>query len=574
MSTSQKSELRQALERLKEYAGTMFALSIVVGLLGITPIAYMREVFGPVVTARSEATLAWVTLLLVMALVLAGTLEWVRQRVQSAMATKMTALLGSRALEVSFEANLQGRKSANAALNDLRVLKNFLVSPTFATIFEVPVGFLFLGLIYFINPLMGTISVVGGILMLVVGIVAEYSARPLLAASMDAASRASTVAVETTRNAQVIESMGMGPAVLQRWSAIQSQFMVLNAQAGHKQAVGMALSKAIMLIQGSAMIGIGTALTLLGYISPAFAGLFIVAKFIGAMAMRPFMQLISSWKQIEMALQAYKRLEDTLGTFPKRPPSMSLPRPVGHLALSSAYVRPPGSKATVLQGITLTLAPGQILVVMGSSGSGKSSFARLITGLWPCSAGDARLDGVSLSGWDKEELGRHLGYLPQDVELFDGSIRDNIIRFGDFNQAEYERVVQLTGLNDLWADLPERDLTELGPSAATLSGGQRQRVGLARALYGSPQLIVLDEPNSSLDDRGDQALREALEQERIRGATIVLITHRTEIVKIADFILVLKDGKQAAFGSTAKVKAALQNASQTYQLGKSGKLTS
>ena len=553
---SQKSELRKVVDDLKQYAVLMLVLSLVVGLFAITPIAYMREVYGPVVTARSENTLAWVTVLLVLALLLAGILEWVRQRVQSAAATRFMALLGSRALEASFEANLQGRKSANAALNDLRVLKNFLVSPTFAVFFEVPVGFLFLFLIYLINPLMGTISVLGGILMLTIGILSERAARPIMAASMDAASRSSTMAVETTRNAQAIEAMGMGPAVLNRWGAVQSQFMVLNGQAGNKQAIGMSLSKVIMLIQGSSMIGIGTALTLMGHISPAASGLFIVAKFIGAMAMRPFMQLIMAWRQIDMARQAYFRLEETLAKFPTRTMGMPMPRPQGHLIVSNAYVRPPGSKATVLQGLTFDLHPGQILVVMGASGSGKSSLARLVTGLWPCSAGEARLDGVNLSGWNKEELGQYLGYLPQDVELFDGTIRDNIIRFGEFNSHEYERVIALTGLAELFAALPRGDETELGPSAATLSGGQRQRVGLARALYGSPQLIVLDEPNSNLDTSGDAALWGALQAERARGATIVLITHRTEIVKLADRVLMLKDGKQAVFGSADKVKEA------------------
>jgi ATP-binding cassette subfamily C exporter for protease/lipase len=562
---AEKSELRKILDKLRPYAGLMLGLSVVVGILGITPIAYMREVYGPVVTARSEHTLVWVTLLLVLALALAGTLEWVRQRIQSAAATRLMGHLGTRALEVSFEANLQGRKSANAALNDLRVLKNFLVSPIFATFFEVPVGFLFLGLIYFINPLMGTISIVGGVLMLVIGILAERAARPLNTASMDAASRASTMAIETTRNAQAIEAMGMAPAVLNRWGAVQSQFMVLNAQAGNKQALGASVSKAIMLIQGSSMIGVGTALTLLGHISPAAAGLFIVAKFIGAMAMRPFMTLIMGWRQIDMARQALYRLEESLALYPTKAVGLPLPRPQGHLIVTNAYVRPPGSKATVLQSLTFDLHPGQILVVMGASGSGKSSLAKLVTGLWPCSVGEARLDGVSVAGWNKEELGQYLGYLPQDVELFDGTIRDNICRFGDFNPQEYARVIALTGLDELFANLPQQDLTELGPVAATLSGGQRQRVGLARALYGSPQLIVLDEPNSNLDLSGDIALWNALNAERSRGATIVLITHRTEVIKLADRVLILKDGKPALFGSADQVKDAFDKVNAKLQ---------
>lgn len=551
---TEASELRVVMSKLRSYLGLMFGLSVVVGVLAITPIAYMREVYGPVVTARSESTLAWVTLLLLLALGLAGALEWVRQRVQSAAATRFIGDLGDRALEVSFEANLQGRKAANAALNDLRVIKNFLTSSTFATFFEVPIGLLFLGLIYLINPLMGTISIVGAVLMLTVGVLFERSVRPLNNASMEAASNATNAAIESTRNAQTIEAMGMAPAVIARWEVTQSRFMVLNAKAGGQQALGMSINRAIMLVQGSAMIGLGTALMLAGLIDPMYAGLFIVAKFIGAMAMRPFMTLITSWRQVDMARQAFIRLEQTLAKFPVKPNSLPLPRPSGHLRVSGAFVRPPGSSTTVLQNLEFELPPGRILMVMGASGSGKSSLARMLTGLWPCHAGDARLDGVSLATWNKKELGPYLGYLPQDVELFDGTIRDNIARFGEVDEHEYQRVVQLTGLQSLLMQLPDADMTELGASAATLSGGQRQRVGLARALYGSPQLIVLDEPNSNLDSSGDEALRHALLSERARGATIVLITHRTEVAKLADRVLILKEGKQAAFGTADKME--------------------
>jgi ATP-binding cassette subfamily C exporter for protease/lipase len=356
--------------------------------------------------------------------------------------------------------------------------------------------------------------------------------------------------------------MGMGPSVQGRWQLIQNEYLKLQANATNKQGIGSAMTRSVMLIQGSAILGLGTALTLAGVLSPAAGGMLIVAKLIGAIAMRPMMQLITSWKQVSTARDALERLRTFMTKIPTPEAGMSLPAPRGLLELKGATVMAPATKQTILVDQTFTVNPGQVLAVIGPSGSGKSSLARLITGIWAPRLGEVRLDGVSISQWPKAELGPHIGFLPQDIELFDGTVAENIARFNEPDPAKLARAVELTGLANLLADLPEGLHTQLGDDGARLSGGQRQRIGLARAFYGDPQLLVLDEPNANLDAQGDDALAAAIQGARARGATIVLITHRREILSLADLLLVLKDGRPVVFGPMERVLAQLAERGQ------------
>jgi ATP-binding cassette subfamily C exporter for protease/lipase len=312
-----------------------------------------------------------------------------------------------------------------------------------------------------------------------------------------------------------------------------------------------------MLIQGSAVLGVGTMLTLLGVLSPQQGALLIVAKFIGAIAMRPMMQLITQWKQVVTARDAYDRLKLFMAKLPERTPNMPLPPPRGFLEVKGLSTVAPGGSELILRDVTFAVQPGRVLAVIGPSGSGKSSLARMLTGIWGPRQGEVRLDGVSVSQWDKGELGPFVGYLPQDVALFDGSIAENVSRFGDPDALELARVLNATGLADWIGALPEGPETQLGEEGLRLSGGQRQRLGLARAMYGQPQLLVLDEPNSSLDEEGDRALASAILNERARGATIVLITHRPELLAVSDLILVLNEGRPQMFGPRDQVVARL-----------------
>ena len=551
-----------ALGQLRPYLLLALLLSVFIALLTLAPIGYMREVYGPVVTARSEATLAWVTLLLVGALAMAACLDWVRQRVQSAAATRLSALLSEKVFDASFRANLMALPGARLALSDFRTVRNFISSPTAAVILDAPMGLMLLGLIFAIHPVMGLLSLAGGVLSIVISLLTERAVRPVMANAVEKSQLASHYAADASKNAEAILAMGMGPSVQGRWQLIQNEYLKLQAIATNKQGIGSAMTRSVMLIQGSAILGLGTALTLAGVLSPAAGGMLIVAKLIGAIAMRPMMQLITSWKQVSTARDALERLRTFMTKIPTPEAGMSLPAPRGLLELKGATVMAPATKQTILVDQTFTVNPGQVLAVIGPSGSGKSSLARLITGIWAPRLGEVRLDGVSIAQWPKAELGPHIGFLPQDIELFDGTVAENIARFNEPDPAKLARAVELTGLTNLLADLPEGLHTQLGDDGARLSGGQRQRIGLARAFYGDPQLLVLDEPNANLDAQGDDALAAAIQGARARGATIVLITHRREILSLADLLLVLKDGRPVVFGPMERVLAQLAERGQ------------
>ena len=534
------------------------------GLFNIIPIGYMREVYGPVMNSRSEFNLFWVTALLALGLVVAALVHWIRHGVLMAVSAKLTVLLQRRVFVATFEANLKGVPGARMALSDFRQLKNFLASPAAGYIFEAPIGLVFIGIIFYIHPYMGFMSLFGAFLTVVTMVLTERRVNPIMEKATRASQRSQVRLGDYSRNAKVAASMGMLPALRAKWLKEQMDFLRWQAEASNAQGLGAAVSKVVMLIQGSALLGLGTFLSLTGVLSANAGALLIVAKFLGMLAIQPLMQVIQSWKVIAMARDSYGRLKTFLENVPAPEEGMPLPVPKGVLTIQSAAIRAPGQKATIVGGLDFQVRPGQILAVMGPSGSGKSSLARLATGLWPPLVGEARLDGVSLFAWPKHELGPHLGFLPQDVELFDGTLAENIERFGDSNSEKLQAAIDAAGLQDLVGALPHGLQTPLGDDALVLSGGQRQRVGLARALYGDPQLLVLDEPNANLDADGDAALKASLLRAKARGATIVLMTHRKEILEIADLVLVLADGKQRLFGPRDQVFAQINAARQKH----------
>lgn len=530
-------------------------VSVFTGVLAAAPIAYMREVYGPVMNSRSESVLAWVTILLLAGLTVAGFLEWIRMRMLGAAAVKLNHCLSERVFYTTFRANLLGIPGANMALTDLRVVKNFMSSPALAAVFEVPVGLLLLGFIFLIHPLMGYMALLGAALSVIITLMTERAISPFVKDATQSSQQAQQTLAVYSRGGQSALAMGMLPAMEQDWSNKQANFLRAQAIASNRQGLGTAISRVIMLIQGSAILGVGTLLTLTGVLSPTQGGLLIVAKFLGALAIAPLMRVIQSSRSILMARDSYYRLLEFLNALPEATPPMTLPPPKGRLVANQISLRAPGSKgqAAILRGINFRVEPGQVLAVMGTSGSGKSSLARVIAGIWPVFSGEVRLDGVELHSWPKTDLGPFLGYLPQDVELFDGTVAENISRFGEADTKKLNRAVDLAGLGPLVKGLPNGFNTDIGDSGAFLSGGQRQRIGLARALYGDPKLIILDEPNANLDESGDMALASAVADLKKQGSTVILITHRREILQSADLLLLLSSGRQVEFGPIHEV---------------------
>jgi len=553
-----KSELFDALSSLKPYALTCLGISFFLSILYLAPIGYMRDVYGPVINSRSLDTLGWVTALLVLLLITTAALDWLRQRVLIAASVRFSHSLSNRIFDATFKANLVKHPAARLGLNDLRGLRVFISSPLMGYLFDAPFGLFFLVLIFLIHPTMGYLSLLGAALALIIGLWTEKRVRPIMTKASGNANLSSLFISDSSRNAQVIHAMGMMGSMRKNWLRHQNNYLYQQASASNEQALGSAVSRVVMMVQGSALLGVGTLLTLIGHL-PASAGAYlIIAKLLGAMAIRPTMQVISGWKQIVTARESYDRLEKFLLTIPKPSAPMSLPAPSGALTSSSVGICPPGTKRLVASNLNLRINPGNILAIVGPSGSGKSSIAKALVGVWHPVAGSVRLDGVDISNWDKSELGEYIGYLPQDVELFDGTVAENISRFGLLDEKKLDRVIKIIQLENFLNSLPEGVNTAIGDDGSILSGGQRQRIGIARALYGDPRLVVMDEPNSSLDQTGEAGLEKSLIELKQSGSIVIVITHRKNILQIADQILVMLDGRPRLYGQRDAVIAELK----------------
>jgi len=349
-----------------------------------------------------------------------------------------------------------------------------------------------------------------------------------------------------------------------RWMDRQREFLGLQAEASDRAGAFQAASKLVQTTMASLLLGLGAWLILADAL-PGGPGMMIVGSVLGGRMLAPLVQVVSQWRTVVNLRDAWARLDQLLDKLPARPPAMPLPPPKGRLAVENLVAAAPGSQAPILKGLAFAVQPGEVLAVVGPSASGKTTLARLLMGLWPAASGKVRLDGADIFAWDKGELGPHLGYLPQGVELLEGTLAENIARFGEVSMAKVKAAAAAVGLHDLIESLPQGYDSPVGRDGAMLSGGQRQRVALARALYGDPVLVVLDEPNSSLDEAGDAALALAIQALKARGTTFVVMTHRSSVLGVADKMLVLRDGAQQAFGPRDEVLAALSKAAQQAQ---------
>jgi ATP-binding cassette subfamily C exporter for protease/lipase len=500
-------------------------------------------------------------------------LEWVRSEMLHALGHEVDREVGPRLFDLIFEAQLRRLPAGGAQpMSDWRTVREFLHSPFVLAAMESPVALVFLAIVFMMHPLLGWVTLGGAIVQVGLAALTERWTQPPLAAANRSAQAAHLYADGSLRNAEVIEAMGMLRDIHSRWIAVQGKFLGLQAQASMAAGGLQALSKMVQQVLGSALLGLGAWLLLRNQL-PGGPGLMIVASIIGARVLAPLVQMVAQWRGVVQARDAWARLERLMDALPIRPPSMPLPAPRGVLSVeqlvASAPV-PPGQPATpILKGVNFTLQPGEILAVIGPSASGKTTLARLLVGLWPAASGKVRLDGADVHAWSKRELGPFVGYLPQGVELFEGSLADNVARFGAADPKRLEAAAEAAGLHALIDGLPQRWNTPLGRDGAVLSGGQRQRVALARALYGDPILVVLDEPNSSLDEQGDAALTQALLALKARGATVVVMTHRTSVLSVTDKILLLAEGAQQAFGARDEVLAGLRKAAAQAAAGAS-----
>ena len=563
------SELGLAVADLRPYFVRAGWFSLFSSLLILTPSWYMLEVYERVVNSRSHMTLAMLTLLVLGAFVVMEVLEWIRSEVMHEGGMALDRKLSSRVFTASFEASLRRIPGGSAQpLVDLRTIREFFHSPVVLAMMEAPVSLVFLGLIFAISPWLGWTALVAAILQVFVGWLNERSTQPPLMRANQTAIAAQQYVDGTLRNAQVIESMGMVRDIYRRWMGKQREFLDLQATASLNAGGYQALSKFLQITVSSALLGLSAWLLLHNQLNGG-AAMLIVAGILGGRVLAPLVQLVTQWRSVVNVRGAWGRLDMLLAALPPTAPAMPLPEPKGYLQVESLVAGAPNSgganAAPILKGIAFGLAPGEVLAVVGPSAAGKTTLARLLVGLWPAASGKVRLDGADVFTWNKAELGPHLGYLPQGVELFDGTLAENISRFGATEPAKVKAAAKAVGLHDYIMSLPQGYDSPVGSEGAILSGGQRQRVGLARAIYGDPVFVVLDEPNSSLDEAGDAALASAISELKARGSTLVVMTHRTSVLAVADKLLVLRDGQMHAFGPRDEVLAALTKANAELQ---------
>jgi PrtD family type I secretion system ABC transporter len=530
------------------YAG-LFSLAI--NLLLLVPPLYMLQVFDRVLASRSVETLVVLTLAAIVALLVMAVLDVLRARLLGAAGAALDRGLGPRVLDglLAQTARLSGGAYLNG-LRDVNTLRTFLGGAGLMALFDAPWLPIFLLVIFLFHPMLGIVALVGAIAMLLLAVLNERLTRKPLERSQVEARRAGRFIDANVRNAEVVNALGMLPAVTQRWAKLNDAALLEQMRANRIGGSLTGWTKFARQFIQLAMLGVGALLVVSQDVT---AGVMIAATILLGRALAPVETLIAGWRSLVEARNAWRRLHELLTTNPPAEAGTALPAPEGRVELEGVAFRL-GDKV-ILRSISFKLAAGESLGLIGPSASGKSTLARLIVGVWKAAAGVVRLDGSDVAAWPREDLGPHLGYLPQDVELFGGTVAENIARLGAPDATEVVRAAQRAHVHELILRLPKGYDTEIGDAGQALSPGQRQRIALARALYGKPRLIVLDEPNANLDHEGEEALARTLEILKADGVTVVIIAHRPSLLRNVDKMLVLNDGAVASFGPRAEVMA-------------------
>ena len=547
------AELRRALGASRGLLLGVGVFSLFVNLLMLTGPLFMLQVYDRVLASRSEATLLTLFLLITALFSLMGVLDFARTRVLARAGARFQALLDRRVFEAvlrrAISPDERGRPSSG--VRDLESIQRALSGPAPFAFFDAPWAPLFLAAIFFFHWSLGLLAMGGGLVLFAVAILNERRAREPLGASAEASARSDGYAEVLRREGETIQGLGMRSAAIARWEklregALGAQIAASDATSGYAVA-----SKTLRFYLQSAMLGLGALLAIEGAISP---GVMIAASILMGRALAPVEQAIGQWAVMQRAFKGWTGLTELLRTTPPPSSPTPLPAPKGVVSVEGVTAAPPGARAPTLRNVSFRVEPGQALGVIGPSAAGKSTLARLLVGIWRPVQGSVRLDGAELGQYSDDDLGRHVGYLPQDVALFDGTVTENIARMAaEADPAAVVTAARRAGAHELILRLPQGYDTPIGPSGARLSGGQRQRIALARALYGDPAVVVMDEPNSNLDAQGEQALVLAIKDLRERGRTAIVMAHRPSAIAACDVLLMLDAGTPRAFGPKEEV---------------------
>ncbi len=557
------SSVLAALARSRRGFWGVALFSGVANVLMLTGPLFMLQVYDRVLSSRSMPTLAAIGLLATALYLAYALIDFARGRVLSRVADGLEDDLAPVAFRMEIADSFAGTRTAadGKPLADLGTVRRFLAGPAPLAMFDIPWVPLYLGVLAMLHWSLGLVGVVGALVVIALAILTDkLTSRPMLTAARHGGA-AVAVLDGARRSAEAITALGMVPAVVNLWGSERRAAIEAERASGDAGARIASASRAFRLFLQSAALALGAVLVIK---HEATGGVMIASSITLGRALAPIDQIVAQWKAVAAARNAWRRLDARLSQNAAEPARVTLPKPQGHLSLAGVVAAPPGVAKPVLQGINFSLAPGDGLGILGPSASGKSTLARLMVGLWRPLAGTVRLDGATLDQWNPDLLGRHIGYLPQDVELIGGTVRDCISRHApDATDAKVIEAAQAAGAHDLILRLPNGYMTRLGLGGAALSGGQRQRIALARALYDNPALIVLDEPNANLDQDGDAALTEAIQKARQRGSAVVVITHRPSAIAAVDRVLIVKDGRQVACGPKEAVMRDMMQSNAT-----------
>ncbi|PRM93891.1 type I secretion system permease/ATPase [Aliarcobacter cryaerophilus] len=559
----EESELKQTIIKAKKSIFMAGLFSMFINVLMLVPPLYMLQLYDRVLTSRSESTLYMLTLIVIVLFVTMGLLEVVRSRVLVKFGNRFANILSNRIFESTFElANKKPEAASSRLMGDFTQLRQFLTGNGLFAFFDAPWIPIYIIVLFLFHPYFGFFAIFAAITLVAITFLNEYTTKEKMD-NANTLNRDSMMQLEANiRNAEVINAMGMKTNVRKKWE--EKYFGFLNAQndASNKAGIWSNLSKTLRMFFQSMILGLGAYLAVNMELS---AGMMIAGSIIMGRALAPLDLMIATWKGFSGARMSYKRIDQLLKDFPKNKEYMELPAPKGFISVEGVYAKPPASNKYTLENLNFSINKGDILGVIGASAAGKSTLARIILGVWPVQIGTVRIDGADISQWDREHLGKYIGYLPQDIELFSGTISENIARFNEVDSQKVIEAAMKAGVHEMILRLPEGYDTVIGSGAVVLSGGQRQRIGLARAIYDNPVFVVLDEPNSNLDEQGELALLKTVEELKQSGTTVVIITHRPNILKVTNKILIMNSGKIERYASTEEILGAVAKQNQSAQ---------
>ncbi|SBT08355.1 Alkaline protease secretion ATP-binding protein AprD [Candidatus Accumulibacter aalborgensis] len=552
----QRSELTATLWSFRREFLVVGIFSLVINLLMLTPTIYMLQVYDRFMTSHSELTLIAVSLITLFLLAVMAFAEWSRSRLLVRLGVRLDERLSSRVFNACFESHLnQSRDNPVQAFSNLTNIRQFLTGNGIFAFFDAPWTPIYLLVLFMLHPSLGMLSLLFAAILTGLAIFSHRQTQAPTQKTTEAGVAVGTYLHSKLRNAQVIEALGMLGGLRRRWLARHQQHMALNSASQDIQRRIQAFSKFVRYSQQSLMLGAGALLVIKGELT---VGGMIAANVLMSRALQPIDAIVGSWSGWQSARKAFESLEALLRDHPKRPAGMVHEDLRGEVRIENLVATATNRSQPILAGLSAEFPAGEVIAIVGPSGSGKSTLARCLVGIWPEVQGSVLLDGKPIESLDRGELGPFIGYLPQDIELFEGSVAENIARFGEIDPTKVIEAAQRTGIHDMTLRFPRGYDTPMGEAGSFLSGGQRQRIGLARAMYGNPSLIVLDEPNANLDDVGETALIVAIKDLKAQGVTVFLITHRMNILGVADRILVLNNGEIQIYGTRQQVLAAAQ----------------